>query len=157
MKALSIRQPWPWAIFNVGKDIENRDWPTRFRGTVAVHAAKGMTRDEYREAMAYIRHRFIAKVLRNPMTVELGGGRLSMASGELTTPGFDEIVRGAIVGLVEIVDCVTTSNSPWFQGDYGFVLANPRPLETPIPCSGALNFWDVPAEIAQQIKEQIGK
>jgi hypothetical protein len=26
MKALSIKQPWVWAILNVGKDIENRTW-----------------------------------------------------------------------------------------------------------------------------------
>jgi len=157
MKALSVRQPWVWAIFHANKDIENRDWPTRIRGTVAVHAAKGMTRDEYLEAMAYIRHRFVAEVLRNPVTVQLGQGRLSLASGELVTPGFSDITRGAIVGLVDILDCVTASNSPWFEGPYGFELANQRPLETPIPCSGALNFWDVPLGIVQQIKEQIGK
>ena len=28
MKALSIRQPWAWAILHAGKDIENRDWRT---------------------------------------------------------------------------------------------------------------------------------
>lgn len=26
--ALSIRQPWAWAIVYAGKDIENRTWPT---------------------------------------------------------------------------------------------------------------------------------
>lgn len=26
--ALSIRQPWAWAILHAGKDIENRDWHT---------------------------------------------------------------------------------------------------------------------------------
>ena len=34
MKALSIRQPWAWAIINAGKDIENRQWPTKFRGSI---------------------------------------------------------------------------------------------------------------------------
>lgn len=24
--ALSIRQPWVWAILNASKDVENRDW-----------------------------------------------------------------------------------------------------------------------------------
>jgi hypothetical protein len=40
MKALSVRQPWPHAIFHMGKDVENRSWPTRFRGRIAVHVAK---------------------------------------------------------------------------------------------------------------------
>jgi hypothetical protein len=39
--------------------------------------------------------------------------------------------------------------SPWFFGDYGFVLGDPRPLAQPIPIRGALKFWDVPAEIAK--------
>lgn len=39
MKALSIRQPWAWRILHEGKDIENRDWPTRFRGTFLIHAS----------------------------------------------------------------------------------------------------------------------
>lgn len=49
MIALSIRQPWAWHILNSGKDIENRDWPTRFRGRVLIHASKGMTRAEYED------------------------------------------------------------------------------------------------------------
>lgn len=32
LPAISIRQPWAWLILNAGKDIENRDWPTNFRG-----------------------------------------------------------------------------------------------------------------------------
>lgn len=41
MKALSIRQPWCHRILYDGKDVENRDWPTRFRGQVLIHASKG--------------------------------------------------------------------------------------------------------------------
>ena len=47
---LSIRQPWAWLILNAGKDIENREWPTRFRGRVLIHASKGMTHDEWEDA-----------------------------------------------------------------------------------------------------------
>jgi len=38
--ALSIRQPWANRILHDGKDIENRDWPTLFRGPVLIHAGK---------------------------------------------------------------------------------------------------------------------
>mgnify|MGYP002359850962 FL=1 len=38
MKALSIRQPWAGLIIHGYKDIENRDWPTRYRGPLLVHA-----------------------------------------------------------------------------------------------------------------------
>ncbi|MEI3544750.1 MAG: ASCH domain-containing protein [Alphaproteobacteria bacterium] len=37
---LSIRQPWAWLIVNGYKDIENRTWPTHFRGKVLIHAGK---------------------------------------------------------------------------------------------------------------------
>lgn len=47
MLALSIRQSWASLIIKCGKDIENRTWPTRYRGRILVHAAKGMTRDDH--------------------------------------------------------------------------------------------------------------
>ena len=40
MKALSIRAPWWFCILHNGKDIENRDWSTRYRGPVLIHASK---------------------------------------------------------------------------------------------------------------------
>jgi hypothetical protein len=43
VKALSIKQPYPHHIFHDGKDVENRDWPTRFRGWVIVHAGVSKT------------------------------------------------------------------------------------------------------------------
>ncbi len=43
IKALSIKQPYPHHIFYDGKDVENRDWPTRGRGWVIVHAGISKT------------------------------------------------------------------------------------------------------------------
>jgi hypothetical protein len=40
VRALSIKQPYPHHIFHDGKDVENRDWPTKGRGWVIVHAGK---------------------------------------------------------------------------------------------------------------------
>jgi hypothetical protein len=40
MKALSIIMPWPWLIFHYGKDVENRNWKTDYRGTLLIHASK---------------------------------------------------------------------------------------------------------------------
>lgn len=47
MKALSIRQPYAWLIVNGFKDIENRDWPTKFRGRVLIHAGATYPKREY--------------------------------------------------------------------------------------------------------------
>lgn len=117
--AISIRQPWAHAILHLGKDIENRNWKTSFRGPVCIHAAKGCTDAEFNVAATFI-----------------GWARLSR-------PGLSprDYPRGGIVGVVEIVDCVSESSSPWFFGGYGFVLRNPRPVEF-IPVKGALGFFD---------------
>lgn len=53
----------------------------------------------------------------------------------------DDLVHGAIIGSVELVDVVEKSDSKWFQGPKGFVLRDPRP--EPIHfCKGQLNFWE---------------
>src|SRR5512144_1472468 len=38
MKALTLKQPWAWAVAYVGKDVENRTWRTTHRGLIAIHA-----------------------------------------------------------------------------------------------------------------------
>lgn len=125
MKALSIRQPWAWLILNGGKDIENRTWPTKVRGRILIHAAKGLTRDEWADAWE-----FASGSGASPKAVE---ARIN----------FDNIQRGGIVGSVEIVDCVDRSDSRWFMGRYGFMLRDPRPLPF-VPFKGQLGFFDVP-------------
>ena len=47
---------------------------------------------------------------------------------------------GGIVGLAEIFDCVSASASPWFMGEYGFLIRNARPLPFR-PCRGQLGFF----------------
>lgn len=121
MKALSIRQPWAWLILNAGKNIENRDWPTRMRGRILIHASKGMTRADY-ESACY-----------TAMT----------ADARIEIPELDALERGGIVGSIEIVDCVASSDSPWFFGRYGFILRNPQALPF-TPYKGRLGFFDAP-------------
>lgn len=113
------------------KDIENRDWETKVRGRIIVHASKAMTRDDYEDCLATCHHISIA----NPFP---HGERL---------PSRDELTFGALIGTVEIVDCVTRSTSPWFFGPYGFVLRNPVPFARPVPYKGRLGFFDVPDDV----------
>ena len=44
IRALSIKQPYPHHIFHDGKDVENRDWPTKGRGWFIAHA--GVSKSE---------------------------------------------------------------------------------------------------------------
>jgi hypothetical protein len=124
--ALSIRQPWASLILLAGKNIENRKWKTRVRGPILIHAAKGMTRREYLDAMDFA------------YTNNLGRIRHLIDSFEPYN-----LPLGGIIGSVNLTDCVYQSHSPWFQGPYGFVLCDPRPLPF-IPFTGQLGFFDVP-------------
>lgn len=51
-----------------------------------------------------------------------------------------EMPTGGIVGIMDIVDCVTEHDGQWFTGPYGWVIENARPLPF-IPCKGALGFF----------------
>lgn len=107
--ALSIRQPWAWLIVNGYKDIENRDWSTNFRGTVLIHAGKA------------IDHKAAADLALglHPVTGN------SIIPAYSIPPAYE---TGGIVGVAEIVDCITSSSSEWFVGPYGFLIRNARPL-----------------------------
>lgn len=131
-KALSIRQPWAWLIVNGHKDIENRSWATRFRGPVLIHAAKGMTRGQYEEAFIF--------------AVNYCGFR-----GHF--PRFEELQRGGIVGVADVVACVPSKRrtSPWhIDGQNGFALRGALPL-TFTPLAGRLGFFEVPTDVLSQI------
>ena len=122
MKFLTITQPWCWAILHGGKDVENRKWHTNYRGKLAIHAGKGgMTRELYHVVASYLEYDgFVLPPMRQ---IELGG----------------------IVGVVDLVDCVSEHTSPWYNGGFGFVLANPIALPF-FPLRGMLGLRDVPEE-----------
>lgn len=112
--ALSIQQPWAWLIVNGFKAIENRDWPTRVRGWIGIHA--GQTFDA--EGYAWVRREF----------------------PQIDLPARDAFERGGIVGRAKLIDCVEMHDSPWFHGRYGFVLDEAAPLPF-CPCPGRLGFF----------------
>lgn len=118
MKTLSIRQPWAWLIVNGHKDIENRSWYCRYRGKLLIHAAKSLV--DYDDAAIS----FISGINKN-----------------IIIPDRKTIEVGGIVGSVVMVDCVRGSKSPWFVGEYGFVLKKPEAVPF-LPCKGALGLFD---------------
>lgn len=117
---LSVRQPWAWLIVHGWKNIENRNWPTRVRGSINIHASKGMTEDEYWAALIFVRG-------FAPQVAEM-------------IPGPDELPRGGIVGRATLLDCVDHHSSEWFVGKWGFVLGDQKRLLFE-PCKGALGFF----------------
>lgn len=119
LKALSVRQPWAWAIFQ-GKDIENRNWATNYRGLVVIHAAKTFVRRDVDDAAVFC--------------AQMG----------LSVPFREDLVWGAALGIVEIVDCQhSRERQGWglpFQ--YHWKLSNPQLFINPIPMKGTLGLFD---------------
>ena len=129
MLALSIRQPWIWAILECGKTVENREWSTNYRGPILLHASQGMTLREYYD-------------FHNDVFCGSAPFSYEVLIRHNTMPEAKELLRGGIVGSADLVDCVTESASPWFFGPYGFVLENVRPLPF-LPYKGRLGFFNV--------------
>jgi hypothetical protein len=115
VRVLTIRQPWAWAIICGGKDVENRSWPTKHRGPLLIHAGSRFESDGYE---------FVKQLAAGPV------------------PPAREFVAGAIIGLVDLVDCREVSDSRWaVDGQWQWCLRNPQPIEPPIPCAGKLGLW----------------
>ena len=100
MKAISIRNPWAWLIVNGHKDIENRRWSSPYRGRLFIHASKTWDLDGAEDVKAA----FEEAGLDWPTDFQFGG----------------------IIGVVNMVDCISKSDSPWFHGPYGFVFTEAR-------------------------------
>ena len=117
MKAISIRQPFASLIVAGVKDIENRSWPTNYRGPVLIHAAQKVDK----KGIELVRKMGLPQIMIDTMYEYCGG----------------------IIGEAEIVDCVKKSDSQWFEGPYGFVLKNAKVLPFKV-CKGQLGIFELP-------------
>jgi ASCH domain len=125
LKVIVVRQPWAWLIVHGFKGIENRSWKTRYRGALLIQASANLpARRRFEEDCMLARRR---------------GAKLP-----------EEFETGGIVGMVQLVDCVTSSRSKWFEGPVGWVLAKPRRLPF-IPLKGRLGLFDPPQEIIRRL------
>jgi hypothetical protein len=133
MKALTLTQPWATLVAIGAKTIETRSWPTKYRGPLAIHAAKGFPE--------YARERFFNWEFREPL--EAAGYK-----------SFADLPLGVIVAtceLVKVEEIVIGSMIPlggeWHFGDYSYGrymwhLKNVQALPTPILARGALSLWE---------------
>ena len=137
MKAISISQPWSWLIVNGIKDVENRDWTTDYRGFLLIHAGKKLD----------------TTILQS---LEWQQKNLAMPdhwkAAWAMMPENADFETGGIVGYATLQKVVTSSESPWFRGRYGFVLTQRRTVPF-IPLRGSLGLFDVSAEIEAIINE----
>jgi hypothetical protein len=80
------------------------------------------------------------------MNYELLGDIILRENG-INPPTRLELDYGAIIGKVEVIDCVRFHPSKWFFGPWGWVLTNPIHYKKFIPMKGRLGIFNVPAVI----------
>ena len=148
MKSITVKQPWASLIVEGIKDIENRTWkcPQKYIGKrVLIHASLAksefnFTNSQHKELNRLNKRRWYDR----------------------------EQEKGAIIGSVEIVECVEYHKSIWAEKSidiydqfsldrheaiYNWVLANPIKFPKPIPAKGRLSFWDYPNILAEPEEE----
>jgi hypothetical protein len=123
--ALSLKQPWAYAVLHLGKEVENRRWRSRYRGRVIIHASRTF----------------------DPVGLEY------LCQAGFVVP--EALPRGAYVGEVTVTDCVAAAEceSPWGFGPWCFLLERPVLYSVPVPGKGRLGFYRVPEEVKPGLKE----
>lgn len=125
LPVLSIRQPWASAILCGIKDVENRGVRTKIRGRFLIHASANTDPDTFSNWIQFIKKRGIYQEAMNALT------------------SFGKPQYGGIIGSVELVDCVGGYSSPWYSGQWAYVLRDPQPLEF-LHLRGMPGFFKVP-------------
>lgn len=130
--AISIKQPWAWAILHAGKDVENRTWRTNYEGPIIIHDGKKIDKD----------------------------GLKWMKEHGIEVP--NDLPTGCYLGKVDIVGCRSlrsfkrARNSKWASGPVCWELKNPQAFDKPIPGLGRLGVFKVPEEIVKEVMAQEG-
>lgn len=170
MRALTVRQPFAWAIAYGGKDVENWPRPLAYRGPAAIHAGLELHHPGFFPTQTPEGHA-AAEAL------DALGGRgncwnprhhIQTALAPVPHPG---LALGAVVAVAEIFGChhadecmlppylVVTGRTgccPWaMRGQWHIELANVRPLPEPVPCRGMPGLWQLPEDVESAARAQI--
>jgi hypothetical protein len=97
LKAITLRQPYATLIAIGAKRSETRGWRTRYRGPLAIHAARAFPPEAR------------ALCSREPF-------RAALQQGGYASP--DALPLGAVVATCRLVDCLPTGRESGRQRDY---------------------------------------
>jgi hypothetical protein len=149
VKALTVSQPWAWAIIHGGKTVENRTTNWSYRGPLAIHAGR----------------RWSVRGGNSDLVAAAWGVHLGFAEPCQPLPNYPRFAAGAFIGTVDVVDVHPEQGGccqPWGEQSYRdhngtrrvdivhLVLENARPVDL-IPCPGRLGLWTPPADVLLEL------
>lgn len=132
MKAISLWQPWASAVALGHKKNETRGWATKYRGELAIHAAKRFGRDE-----GIFLGELIAAGIKLPTALPLG---CIVAVVRLV----DVHPAEAVLPTIGAAERMLGNYAP---GRFAWLFADIKPLPEPVPFKGAQGFFHVPDEL----------
>ncbi|MCW2903452.1 MAG: hypothetical protein JWO67_5717 [Streptosporangiaceae bacterium] len=124
MQAISVRQPWAWAIARGHSTLSNEDLPAVYRGPLLIHAS---------------------------MRVDLKSSDSVLMHAAGWDPGDPLAALGAVIAVAELTDvCGSTFQGdgtcgcgPWAEPRaYHWRLAGVRPLPRPVFTLGRPGLWE---------------
>lgn len=180
MKCLSVRESWAYYIVAGLKDVENRQWKTDYRGSLAIHCSgvyddipnpldAGKNRlpvgiDYFRVAGVAHKAKNMGeywqkeddgkvhfKFLRSEPQPEMVEREFVFWDRIFTNPPPYCPVK-CVIGTVDIVDIIRDSKSIWAEpGQYHWILENPVWFKNPIPTLGKLGLFEIDDKILEKV------
>lgn len=139
LMCLSIRNPWAHLVMSGMKKVENRSWSSAYRGRLVIHAGTKLDVASWSDILS----------IPGP---RLGlDEELDCIEEGMTLPALSALPRGAILGSVEVYDCVevgevTEEQDPegFASGPFCWLLREPHWLAVPYQAKGRLGLWRCP-------------
>lgn len=146
MKSITIVQPFAELIASGAKRVENRTWPTTYRGPLVIHAGSrkkygGHPVERIAESYGITRPLDLGKVVAVCDLVAC----VHFKHGQFTPK--DALERYPQM----LMDTSRTLINVHVEGPWCFLLANIRRLDEPIAWPGCMGLWDVPADLERKI------
>lgn len=168
MKVLTVKNPFGYLICYGIKDVENRTWNTKYRGTILIHTSAKeycnifsfkeqlpiinymyeiiYNKNYYikSEYVDFIDNRFIFNEIYKENINILSEFRLVNDLYNRYLKKETLLLKSSIIGKVDIVDVIADSKSKWaYNNSFHWILNNPTLFDTSINnIKGNLGLWN---------------
>ncbi|WP_433336335.1 hypothetical protein [Spirillospora sp. CA-294931] len=136
MQAISVQQPWAFAIAMGGKTVSNQSLPTAYRGPILIYAS---------------------------MRVDLGACDSPLIQAAGWNPGDPLATIGAVIAVAHLDDVCSSSVldgtcdcGPWAEPEaHHWRLTEVKPLPRPIVALGRPGLWEPKPTLVTEVRTML--